>query len=241
MRYIIYTRVSSKKQTIENQVKECRDYINSKMKEGDEIIEFSEPDKSTRKPMEKREKLVQMMKSLKKDDILVIYKVDRLARDPQELINIYFDIRKKGVHVHGLKDANVDDQNICIYAFIACTERENIRVRTISGLERKKSNMERVGATWYGYRLDETKICEREGAKSEGKPYILLKDESEQEALKLMMKYHAEGLSYQQIADILKDNGHKNRNGNAFQKMSIYRIVQREANRSRVLDKKAAA
>lgn len=227
MRYIIYTRVSTNRQTIENQLKECRDYVSSIMKKGDEVIEFSEPDTSTRKPMNKRIKLVEMMASLRETDKLIVYKVDRLARSPQELINIYFNIRKQGVVIHGLRDSHVDDQNICIYAFIACTERENIRVRTLSGLNRKRSNMERVGSTWYGYKLDETRVSTKVGAKSEGKPFMLLVNEEEQKHIDLMIECQQIGMSYQEIANELAAKGYKNRSGNDFHKMSVYRILKR--------------
>ena len=88
MRYIIYTRVSTNKQSVENQLQECREYVYKLTKKGDEVLEFSEPDSSTKKPMRNRKKLIEMIEKVREGDKLIVYKVDRLARDPQELINI---------------------------------------------------------------------------------------------------------------------------------------------------------
>lgn len=227
MRYIIYTRVSKNRQTVENQLKECREYVYKITQKGDEVIEFSEPDTSTRKPMLKRKKLMEMMAKLRSGDQLVVYKVDRLARDPQELINIYCDIRRAGIDIYGLHDPNLTTETICIYAFIAASERKNTQIRTVSALNLKKANMERVGATWYGYRLDETQLSTRESAKSYGKPYRLLPNDDEQKNLGTMIELCSQGLSCQDITNELARRGVVNRAGNPFQKMSVYRILMR--------------
>lgn len=228
MRYIIYTRVSTNKQTVENQLHECRNHVKSLFKKGDELIEFEEPDTSTRKPISKRPKLMAMMQALQPEDTLILYKVDRLARQPRELMNIYFDIRDKNVKIQGIKDSYVDDQNICIYAFIACTERENIKVRTISGLDRKRANMEKVGgAAAYGYSVDPTKLSPYKDAKSEGKPYLLVPNEEEQKHLAVMMECYDNGLSYGDIARELEKRNFKNRQGNRICKSTVYRIMKR--------------
>lgn len=232
MRYIIYTRVSTNKQTVENQLHDCRKYVYDKKKKGDEVVEFAEPDTSTFKPMENRKKLMEMMEYLRSGDELVVWKVDRLARDKQELINIYCDIRKKGVHITGLNDPSLNEESICIYAFIACSERKNIQERTKCGLARKRANGERVGTTLYGYKLDENKLSTHFGAKSHGKPYLLLLDEVEQRNIKIVKELHDKGLSFQEIADQANLLGCRNRAGNPFQKMTVWRILDREQKRN---------
>lgn len=228
MRYIIYTRVSTNKQTVENQLHECRNFVRSLWKKGDEVIEFEEPDTSTRKPIDKRPKLMAMMQALQPDDTLILYKVDRLARQPRELMNIYFDIRDKNVKIQGIKDSYVDDQNICIYAFIACTERENIKVRTISGLDRKRANMEKLGGRHsYGYSVDQTKLSPYKDAKSEGKPYLLIANEEEQKHIAVMLEFYDEGYSYGDIARELEKRGFRNREGNPICKSTVYKVMRR--------------
>jgi DNA invertase Pin-like site-specific DNA recombinase len=212
---------------VENQIRECREYVYKIAQKGDEVIEFSEPDSSTKKPMAHRKKLIEMMARLRKDDQLVVYKVDRLARDKQELVNIYCNISKIGVEIVGLKDPSLSDDTILMYAMIAYAERKNIQQRTVSGLNRKKSNMERVGTTWYGYRLDESQLNDRQGAKSEGKPYKLLEDEAESKQVALMVDWLAAGYSYGQIAHELSAKGFQNRKGNPVEKSTVYRVLRR--------------
>jgi DNA invertase Pin-like site-specific DNA recombinase len=228
MRYIIYTRVSTNKQTVENQLHVCREYVYKIKEKGDEVIEFSEPDKSTMKPMKQRKKLIAMLNTIRKGDQLIVYKVDRLARDKQELINIYCDIRKMGVSIIGLRDPSLNEESICIYAFVACTERKNTQERTKDGLNRKRANGEKVGTTWYGYKVDETKLQEtRKEAHSYGKPYLLLPEEEEQKQVNLMIKMHELGASYGEIALLLASKGFRNRKGNPVHKSTVYRVLKR--------------
>ncbi len=227
MRYVIYTRVSTNKQTVENQIHICREYVYKLRQKGDEILEFSEPDKSTQRPMSQRKKLLEMMSNLRSGDQLVVYKVDRLARDKQELINIYCDIRKKGVQIIGIRDPSLNEESICIYAFVACTERKNIQERTRDGLRRKKAQGERTGSTMYGYRLDETKLQTREDCQSYGKPYLLIPDDREQEHIKVMKEMYENGASFGDIMREFKARGWKNRNGNTIHKSGISKILSR--------------
>jgi DNA invertase Pin-like site-specific DNA recombinase len=222
--------VSTKLQTVDNQIKECLEYVEKIKQEGDEIIQFDEPETSSRIPMDERVKLKEMLDSVKKGDTLVIYKLDRLARDGEELVYIYRSkLIKKGINVVSLYEPHIDNANIHIYAFLGETERNNIRVRTKSGLKRKQANMEKVGTVWYGYKTDETRLqLHKENTHSYGKPYLLIPDETEQRGLSLMIDWHKQGMSYQEIADALDSKGYKNRKGKPFQKMSVYRILQRQ-------------
>lgn len=228
MRYIIFTRVSTDKQKVENQVKECKEFVNRHWKDGDELLEFAEPEMSSRTPLERRAVLKAMLAEVKKGDTVVVYKLDRIARNGKELVNIYDDLIEKGVRVHSIYEPTADQKYVHIYAFVAMTERENIRLRTISGLNRKKASLERVGTTWYGYKLNENVLSQYKGARSEGKPYLLVVDEQEAAAVKIMSNMRSEGKSYQTIADELERLGFKNRAGKPIQKNSIRRILLRQ-------------
>lgn len=228
MRYIIYTRVSTNKQTVENQLKECREYVYKLTQKGDEVIEFSEPDSSTKKPMRNRKKLIEMMAKLRKGDQLIVYKVDRLARDKQELVNIFCDIKKMGVDIYGIKDPSLSDDTILMYAMIASAERKNIIDRTVSALNKKRSAGERVGGTIYGYNLDKDKLqLTRENAHSYKKPFILVKNEEESKQIDIMIDLYQKGKSFSEICSELSAQGYRNRAGNEIQKMTVYRILKR--------------
>ncbi len=227
MRYVIYTRVSGKKQITENQIREARQYVYNVKDKNDEICEFDEPDSTTKKPMHLRTKLQQLIAFLRRGDTLVVYKVDRLARDPKELITLYCDIFDKGIKIVSLNDPMCDRVNICIYAFVAASERQNISTRTKTGLTLKRSKNERVGAVTYGFKLNLSELqMKREDVPSYGKPYLMQPDPEEERQIRLMVDLFDRGYSISQIAKELELLGCKNRRGNRIHKMQVCRILR---------------
>jgi DNA invertase Pin-like site-specific DNA recombinase len=233
MRYLIFSRVSTDEQTVDNQILECLEYVQGRKQPNDEIVRFDEPETSSRIPMDKRVVLQELLNNVSNGDTLVIYKLDRLARDGEELVYIYRSkLIKKGVKVVSLYEPHIDNANIHIYAFLAETERNNIRIRTISGLKRKQEKLEKVGTTWYGYKTDDEQLqLHNERARSHKKPYKLIPHEEEMRNVGLMVEWHKEGLSYQEIATALDERGYKNRVGNSFHKMTVYRILKDQQKR----------
>ena len=230
MRYIIFSRVSTKMQTVDNQNRECIEYVNQIRNIDDELIVFEEPETSSRIEMEKRPVLQSMLNTITRGDTLVIFKLDRLARDGNELALIYRNkLIKRGVKVISLCEPQIDKAFIHIYAFVAETERESIRIRTISGLKNKQAKMEKVGTAWYGYKVDDDVLqLERKHCRSYKKPYKLIPHEDEVRALQLMKMGLDQGLSYKAIVDLLTKNHCMNRKGNPFQRQSVFRILKRE-------------
>jgi putative DNA-invertase from lambdoid prophage Rac len=229
MRYVIYTRVSTDKQTVDNQIKECQEYVDKIKAIDDQVIHLDEPETSSRIPMDERVKLKEMIDNIQRGDTLVIYKLDRLARDGEELVYIYRSkLIKRGVKVVSLYEPHIDNANIHIYAFLAETERNNIRIRTVSGLKRKQAKMEKVGTTWYGYKTDPEKIQNHKpDCHSFGKPYLLIPDSNEQAQVELMVQCRSQGMSYQEIADTLLHNGYLNRKGNPVIKTTVHKVLTR--------------
>lgn len=227
MRYVIFSRVSTSMQTTENQLWECRNYVNKVKKTGDEVIEFNEPETSTRLKPDKRPVLKAMREFVRKGDTLVVYKMNRLARDSEEMVVIYNDLLRQGVNVHSLCEPHLDKTIICVFAMVAEMERESIRRTTKTGLQRKQAHMEKVGTTWYGYKEDETRLQPREKVRSTGKPYLLIPDENEGAQVALMEEMYQRGYSYGQIATELETRGFRNRKGNPVQKSTVYRVLQR--------------
>lgn len=214
-------------QMVENQISACYHYVNSVKKEGDEIIEFQEPETSSRIPAENRTHLQEMLNFIEEGDTLVIYMLDRLARYGQELINIYYDLVDDGIIVHSVMEPKADKTYVHLYAMLAMMERENIQARTITALKRKQADMEKVGAVWYGYKLDESVLNTHERARTYNKPYKLIPDEKEAEQVALMVEWRKEGLSYGEIARELDARGYKNRSGNPPEKSTVFRVLQR--------------
>lgn len=83
------------------------------------------------------------LKALRKDDVLVIWKLDRLGRSLQHLVRVVADLNKRGVGLKVLtgQGAQIDTTtpagrlSFGIFATLAEFESELIRERTMAGLE----------------------------------------------------------------------------------------------------------
>ena len=240
MKYLIYLRVSTDKQRVEMQYKMIITYLNCKHR--DQVYDcevFSDPDTSTRLPMEKRKGLQSMLECVKKGDIVLVYKLDRLSRDVIEMVSIYRLItREHGASVHSLNDPYCDDFSVGLMGILAEKEREGISIKTKDALKNKKNKNERYsGHLPYGFGLHETHLVPiRVGDEIVYKRGILIPENKEQRALALMKQLHLEGNSYQEIVKTLTDLGYLNREGKPFHKMTVYRILNRIKN-SKYLDK----
>jgi len=241
MRYIIFSRVSKQYQQVESQMMECRAYVEKHRRPGDKIIEFEEPETSSRIPMENRKKLQEMLSEVRRGDTLVIYKLDRIARSGGELVYIYLNrLIDMGVKIVSLYEPHIDRANIHIYAFLGETERNNIRIRTISGLKRKQAAMEKVGTAWYGYKTDDKHLqIKNDRARSYMKPYRLIPDDYEQSNIAVMLELKEQGLTYGEMEKEMNSRGRLNRKGNPFQKTSIWRILARQEKINQDQDKLA--
>lgn len=82
------------------------------------------------------------LKALRKDDILVVWKLDRLGRDLKHLVNTVQDLSDRGIGLRVLagQGAQIDTTTptgkliFGIFASLAEFERELIRERTMAGL-----------------------------------------------------------------------------------------------------------
>lgn len=229
MRYVIFSRVSNVKQIDESQLFKCREYIDSVKKPGDEVFEFNEPPTSTRLEMDKRPILMDMLNFIKRGDTLVVFCVSRIARTGTEVVSIYEKhFTKKKAILFSIQQPKIDKTFIHLYAMFGEMTRDTISTNTKAGLMKKQAKMEKVGTCWYGYKTDPTKLqTYQTDCHSHGKPYLLIPEPNEYEALQSMIKFHKKGLSYQEICNELSEKGYRNRNGNFFQKTSVYRILKR--------------
>jgi len=231
MKYLIYERVSSEKQEVETQRHECLNYI--KRKENGCSFEYniySDPETTTRKKMENRKGLMEFIKSLREGHKVVVYKLDRLSRDVIEMVTIYRMIKDKGCTIYSLNDPDCDNDFIIgLMGVLAQKERKDISDRTKASLRYKISKNERIGMVPYGYQICPTTLVptkDKQG-KVEMKLGYLIEEPKEKEILTEMCHLFDEGLSFRQIADVLKEQGHVNRKGKPFQHMSLYRILRR--------------
>lgn len=86
-----------------------------------------------------RSELKKMLAQIRKDDVIVIWKLDRLGRSLADLVHLVNEIQGKGAGLLSLQD-NIDTTTpqgkltFHIFAAIAEFEREIIRERTNAGL-----------------------------------------------------------------------------------------------------------
>ena len=93
------------------------------------------------------------LRALRKDDVLVVWKLDRLGRNLAHLVNTVQDLSARGVGLRVLagQGAQVDTTTAAgrlvfgIFAALAEFERELIRERTVAGLEAARARGRKGG------------------------------------------------------------------------------------------------
>jgi DNA invertase Pin-like site-specific DNA recombinase len=98
-----------------------------------------------------RPELAKVLKRLDTGDVLIVTRVDRLARSTRDLLNILDDIAKRGAGFKSLHDAWADTISahgrlmVTILAGLAEFERELILARTSDGRARAKTRGVKFG------------------------------------------------------------------------------------------------
>ena len=98
-----------------------------------------------------RKALAKMLQDLRADDIVVVTRLDRLARSTRDLLNILDIIGKTGARFRSLKDAWADTTTphgrlmLTVLGGLAEFERELILARTKEGTARAKARGVRFG------------------------------------------------------------------------------------------------
>lgn len=149
-RVALYTRVSTNDQTVENQRRElllvCQ--RNNWRIAGD----YSDEGISGAKGREDRKALDQMMQDAmrKKFDRVVVWSVDRLGRSLKHLVLLLADLKEKNVsiyaHQQGLDTATPSGAMMWnMLSVFAEFEREMIRERVKSGIERARAQGKQLG------------------------------------------------------------------------------------------------
>ena len=180
-----YARVSTQDQNLEMQ-------LDALTKAGCEQI-FQEKASGIKS---ERPELLTMLQILRKEDVIYIYKLDRLGRSLKHLLELTSDLEKKGVGLISLND-HIDTTTaqgrliFNIFASLSEFERDLIRERTKSGLEAARARG-------------------RKGGRRRG-----LSKEAERTAMLAQTLYNEKNLGVDQIATELK-----------ISKMTLYKYLR---------------
>ncbi len=201
MRAIIYTRVSTDEQADSGagqnaQLDACRAWA---ARNGASIVSEHFDAVSGSVGIVGRPQLDAAIKSLRKGDVLLVHKLDRLSRgEPMVTVWIEMEVEKKGARIvstagegtEGNDSSSVFMRRIS-YA-IAENERLKVRERTKAALQAKKRRGERMGQIAYGFTAQGNR---------------LIPSEDQQSVIHRMQVLRSKGESFRAIAKMLNTDG----------------------------------
>jgi len=138
-----YTRVSTDKQTTDNQKHLILEYAFKNNLSVDKIVETTISSKKNRK----ERNIDEVLEVLNKEDILLVYALDRLGRSTLETLQIIEDIKEKGIKLIFIKDNiiidpmnnnPINEMMLTMLSGFAQLERSFISERTKAGLKARK-------------------------------------------------------------------------------------------------------
>jgi DNA invertase Pin-like site-specific DNA recombinase len=147
---VLYARVSTDRQTCENQLLELR---NTALKCGYEIVsEFVDEGISGSKGRTQRPALDSMLKlaTKRKFDMVMVWSIDRLGRSLQNLVEILSDLQSMKIDLYFLQqsmDTSTPSGRMMFSVFGALSEYERclIRERVCAGLQLAKNKGVKLG------------------------------------------------------------------------------------------------
>lgn len=224
MKIVGYLRVSTDQQVesglgLEAQKEACDFYAR---KLGLEVAQFfTDEGLSGSLEIKERPELNKAINSLKKDDILIVAKRDRLARDPRIIMNLEHEILRKGIRIVSAAGEGTDNNDPAseymrlIIDGAAKYERRIIGDRIKAALKVKKNRGERIGHIPFGYKLAENNVN-------------LEQNEVEYSVINNMKELRAKKLSIRDIAIALNKKGLLNREGAKWNHASLHRIMKNQ-------------
>jgi DNA invertase Pin-like site-specific DNA recombinase len=147
MRCALYARVSTLDQQPENQLAELRRYIEARGWSPTEYVDHGISGTKERRPA-----LDQLLADAKRRrfDVLVCWRLDRLGRNLRHLILLLDELQAVGIGFVTLGEG-IDTTSptgrlvLHVLGAIAEFERERIRERVLAGLQRARTNGQRLG------------------------------------------------------------------------------------------------
>lgn len=226
MRLMAYIRVSTDSQAdsgagLSAQMEACEKYA----KKNGLIIHqiFKDEGISGAAELEDRPGLMQALDAIKKGDVLLCAKRDRLARgDHMALLQLHVNKRKAKIVSAAGEGTEGDLNDPMTYMMRGMTdlfagfERLLIKSRTKAALQAMKREGKRVGHIPFGFQLAQDRIHLEESPE-------------EQDILRQMSELKAEGLSIRDIAKALNQRNAFNRGKAKWNHGSVHRLLAKAA------------
>lgn len=207
----IYTRVSSysqvgkgedeKTDSIENQIKRCKGWLISQNYDDsdDNVRIVEEKAVSGSLPLSERPEGGPMLESLQENDVLICYKLDRLFRNLHDSVNVSKDLRDRKITLvimdigGNVTDDMMGQMYFTMISLFAEFERKKIAARTKEGSENRKEEGGFIGGPPpFGWQsIPDPKSPKRK---------ILVENEDEQHAIRMLIQARKDKKSYQVIS-----------------------------------------
>lgn len=220
MATIIYTRVSTQEQAdsgagLNAQLDACLAY--AKAQGWNVIGDYQDAGVSGTADVEKRTGLMTAIGELRKGDVLLVAKRDRIGRDVMLVKTIERMVAKRKASIHALNGSNEATpegalMNTLMDGF-AAYEVAVIRARTKAALCAKKARGERMGKIPFGFQADDDGVH-------------LVPCEREQGILRMIADFRNDGYSLQRIANALNNKSLFNRQGNPWNPVLLHTICK---------------
>jgi len=158
---------------------------------------------------------------------VVVFKLDRLARNTRECLDMAEHFRRKKIGLHSITEkldteSPIGEFFFTLMASLAQMERKIIGERLKATLSDKKTRGEKTGGDPpYGYRVAVSKRAN--GLKPLKK---IVPDFAEQKIIRRIRQFQREGLSTRQIASALDALGIKTRKGTRWSQTQIVRVLK---------------
>lgn len=215
---VIYARYSSDKQTeqsIEGQLYDCYNYA----KQQGITVVHEYIDRAMTGKNDDRPAFQQMIKdsSLKKWEFVIVWKLDRFARNTIDSAINRQALNKNGVKLISAMESFSDDASGQMMTHIIEAINEyysaDLREKTIRGMRQSALKAQTTGHIPLGYKVVDKK---------------LVIDEETRIIPETVFQMYAAGERLTDIADYLNSQGYRNRRGNTFTVNSFYNMLSNE-------------
>lgn len=223
-RAIIYLRVSTEEQAEEGFGLDAQ--LEAALRKAAEIgatkvVTFTDPGVSGSLPIDKRPELSKALDALRKGDVLIVAKRDRLSRSLPIAIAVEEALKAKKATLLSANGEGTGEpiENLSslmqsrMFQVFGEIERQMIRDRTKAALAVKKSRNERVGTIPYGSRLATDKIH-------------LEPNPDEQRVISKIRALRAKGKTFNSIVEKLNQAHIPTRKGTPWQYRSVWNVLR---------------